>query len=110
MSEKVNCVGWGTEIRAITAKKHDGKCVPCSRGRPAVTTVRKPSKFRELYWGAKLTIGGAAVAGIGIANMFMGFMGDSWAFRYLYSPLLALLGLLFLAGGVAMVVAVLKKS
>ena len=123
---KVNCTRCSAEILPTTAAKNGGLCRPCRLGnKPTVSKpkVRNPTigkktginigrtyaTIKELVYGIALTIAGGGLAGLFGYNIFTGFLGDSWFFRYVYSSIFVLLSLLFAFGGVALVIFAVKK-
>lgn len=118
MTDATTCIACGTEIRAQTAERHQGKCAICAKGgRRATTSTSKPSSLAAIYsrvrlflFGCGLTVGGAIVGAAFGYNIFTGEISDSRAFRYVYSPILVLICLLFIVAGVAIVISVFKRS
>jgi len=113
---KVDCTRCGTPILPTTAQKNGGMCRPCKLGNKRIapkTTggkiARSYSLVKEFVTGVALAIAGGGLAAFFIYNMFTGVLGNSWFFRFVYSPIFALLCLLFLGAGVAFVISASKK-
>lgn len=109
MTKKVACVSCGSEILPETAARNKGKCVPCKEGR-TIGGSGKRSRIAEFFLGAKLTLAGGVLAVVFVANIFSGFISKLPFFRFVYSPLLALVFVLFFAAGLALLYAALKNE
>lgn len=70
------------------------------------------AKRKEFLLGAGLAVAGGMLAVLFGWNIYSGFLGESWLFRFVYSPILILLFLLMFVAGLAFVYALIfpKKS
>lgn len=118
MAEKVACARCGNEILKTTADRRNGMCAPCAKGKP----LDKPagskfgfllkviySKIELFLTGAGLTLAGGGLAAFFAWNIYSGFLGDGWFFRYVYSPVFVLLCLLMMVAGLAFLRSMLPR-
>jgi hypothetical protein len=115
-TEKVDCTRCGTQILPATAEKNGGVCRPCKLGNKPLapkTPVRKIARsyslIKQFVTGVALTGAGGGLCVFFLHNAFTGVLGGTWFFRYIYSPIFALLCLLFLVAGVALALSASKQ-